>query len=235
MNSSAVAPTARPVGSSSGSDAKRAGTLASMTPPRTRSRTSCASPTTSSATRARRRGARTRSDDRDREQELEHPAVGDDPGEHRRQHVVDDERDRVWQVEEVGERPDPALHQSRRAARRCLDERGQSPWRDDPPGVDEPDRERRREHRERERTTRPADSIPSSPAAAGRKFASAIGPPIEAIAKPTKSRGEKPPAERLSAVAPPAAGSAATSTSTRRRREADFRPQMQSGRACCCD
>ena len=72
-------------------------------------------------------------DDPDGQDELERRSIGIDPRKHRRQQVVDHERDRVGQVEEVGEGPDPALHQCRRASRRGVDERGQSTRRDDAP------------------------------------------------------------------------------------------------------
>ena len=64
--------------------------------------------------------------DRERKNELEHPAIGMDPGEDGRQQVVDDEGDRVRQIEEVGERPDPAVDESGPPPRGRLDERGQA-------------------------------------------------------------------------------------------------------------
>ena len=89
-------------------------------------------------------------DDRDRENELEHPAVGVQTGKDRREDVVDDERDRVWQVEEVRERPDPSVGERHSPPGGSFDERCQSTGRDDAPRVDEPEDERCREDGERE-------------------------------------------------------------------------------------
>jgi hypothetical protein len=83
------------------------------------------------------------------------------------------------------------VHESRPTSRRSLDEGGQPTGRDDAPRVDEPERERGREHGKRKQDDEPADPIASS-AVPGRRFARASGPPIEAIARPMKSSGEKP-------------------------------------------
>jgi hypothetical protein len=99
-------------------------------------------------------------DDRERQDELERPAVGDDSWEHRRQDVVDDERDRVRQVKEVGEGPDPTVHERRRPTRGRGHEGGQPSRRDDSSRVEEPKHERRCEYGYRQQDERPRRSDP---------------------------------------------------------------------------
>jgi hypothetical protein len=103
----------------------------------------------------RAQGAEREQDEWHRQHELESGAVGENPGKHGWQEVVEHTRHRVGQVEEIRERPDPTVEKRGTPSGRGLHEGAQPTPGDDPIRVGEPDPERDREDTKREQDNQP--------------------------------------------------------------------------------